>query len=98
MAHSLYNRNIETSASEDIEIRKQKQIEVEKMVRRAKSSSRYHGINLRHGTPNPGLEDCAFEAIIQNNNDRSCFMTKYPLHLDNRYGKQDWVAFMSQPY
>ena len=43
------------------------------MISRAISSARNHGITLVHGSPNPGTGDCAFQAVIQNNNDRTCF-------------------------
>ena len=83
MSYPPHHRKVENSDSEEKEILKLKHNEVAKMVTRAQSSSRYHGINLKHGSPNPGLGDCAFEAIIQNNNDRSCFMTKYPLQINH---------------
>ena len=47
------------------------------MLARAITSGRNHGINLVQGSSNPGLGDCAFEAVIQNNNDRSCFSQKF---------------------
>ena len=66
-----------TYLEQNIELLTLKETEVEKMICRAKSSGKRHGINLKHGTGNPGMGDCAFEAIIQNNNDRCCFVTKY---------------------
>ena len=54
-----------------------------KMISRAISSARKHGIDLVPGRPNPGLGDCAFEAIIQNNNDRSCFQEKFLLPVNH---------------
>ena len=51
--------------------------EKHKMLSRAINSGRNHGIDLVAGTSNPGLGDCAFEAIIQNNNDRSCFVETF---------------------
>ena len=48
-------------------------IEKTQMISRAIVSGQKHGIKLKHGSPNPGLGDCAFESIIQNNNDRQCF-------------------------
>ena len=66
------------------------------MIKRAKSSGEYHGINLKHGTPNQAAGDFAFEAIVQNNNDRSCFSVNfdknisfYRKNLDIRHGKQN---------
>ena len=38
------------------------------MIKRAISSGRKHGVNLEPGSSNPGLGDCAFEAVIQNVN------------------------------
>ena len=49
------------------------------MISRAIENARKHGIKLEHGSPNPGVGDCAFEAIVQNNNDRHCFREKLPL-------------------
>ena len=40
-----------------------------KMITRAMCSANYHQINLKPGSPTPGLGDCAFEAIISNIND-----------------------------
>ena len=37
------------------------------MIKRALHSGKHHGINLKPGSPIPGLGDCAFEAVIQNN-------------------------------
>ena len=48
-------------------------IERNLMISRAISSARNHRITLTHGSPNPGTGDCAFESVIQNNNDRTCF-------------------------
>ena len=81
MSYLSHHRKVENSASEEKEILKLKHNEVTTMVTRAQSSSKYHGINLKHGSPNPGLGDCSYEAIIQNNNDRSCFTTKYPQQI-----------------
>ena len=52
------------------------------MVQRAIGSASKHGIKLKHGTPNPGTGDCAFEAVIQNNNDRSCYTENYVMKVD----------------
>ena len=52
------------------------------MINTAISSAHRHGIKLKPGTPNPGAGDCAFEAIIQNNNDRSCFTEKYLMDIN----------------
>ena len=60
--------------------------EKKKMISRAINSGRNHGIDLVAGTSNPGLGDCAFEAIIQNNNDRSCFVEKFLLPINHYRG------------
>jgi len=61
------HRKVHDPLSEIRDILKIKKVEIEKMIKRAKSSGEYHGINLKHGTPNQAAGDCAFEAIIQNN-------------------------------
>jgi hypothetical protein len=63
------------------------------MISRAITSARNHGINLRHGSPNPGTGDCAFESVIQSNNERQCFREKFPLSI-NTY-RQIWVTDMA---
>ena len=63
------------------------------MIAGAIASSRNHGINLVQGSSNPGLGDCAFEAVIQNNNDRSCFKQKFPMSI-NHY-RNIWVTDMA---
>ena len=67
--------------------------EKSQMISRAIASGQKHGINLKHGTSNPGLGDCAFEAIIQNNNDRSCYQQKFQMSA-NHYRKI-WVTDMA---
>ena len=59
------------------------------MISRAITSARNHGINLRHGSPNPGTGDCAFVSVIQSNNERQCFTEKFLIstNLGYRYGK-----------
>ena len=42
------------------------------MMTRAICSALHHGINLKPGSPTPGLGDCAFEAVVNNNNERNC--------------------------
>ena len=63
------------------------------MIRRAISSGQKHGINFQHGRPNPGTGDCAFEAAIFNNNDRSCFPKKFLMSID--YYRRLFVTDMS---
>ena len=53
------------------------------MISRAIISGKKHGINLNHGTSNPGTGDCAFESIIQNINDRPFFEEKFSMPVDH---------------
>ena len=62
------------------------------MISRAISSAEKHGIKLKHGTPNPGLGDCAFEAVIQNINDRKCFPENFLLPI--QHYRRLWVTDM----
>ena len=87
------HEKVDHQLSEDIQLMRLKQLEIDKMIKRAKSSGKYHGINMRHGSPNPAQGDCAFEAVIQNNNDRSCFPTKYPMHIN--YYRNIWTTDMA---
>ena len=63
------------------------------MKARAISSGRKHGVNLQPGSSNPGLGDCAFEAVIQNINQRQCFRDKFPLAIS--YYRRIWVTDMA---
>ena len=63
------------------------------MISRAIRIARHHGINLKPGSSNPGLGDCAFESVVQNNNDRMCYTEKFPLPI-NTY-RQIWVTDMA---
>ena len=63
------------------------------MVKKATASAQRHGISLRRGSPNPGTGDCAFEAVLHNNNDRSCFREKYPMTVD--WYRRIWVKDMA---
>ena len=63
------------------------------MISRAISSGRKHGVNIQHGSSNPGLGDCAFESVIVNNNNRQCFKEKYPLSIS--YYRRIWAADMA---
>ena len=67
--------------------------ERELMITRAINSGRRHGINLTLGKSNPGLGDCAFEAVIFNNNERHCFTDKLPLPIDTY--RKIWVTDMA---
>ena len=68
-------------------------IERNLMISRAISSGRKHGITLKQGSANPGVGDCAFESVIQNNNDRTCFEKKFPLPVS--YYRRIWVTDMA---
>ena len=57
------------------------------------ASARRHGINLKQGAPILGNGDCAFEAIIQNINDRSCYKEKFNMSTD--YYRRIWVTDMA---
>ena len=63
------------------------------MIPRAISSSSKHGIDLTEGASNPGTGDCAFEAIVQNINERSSFKEKFPLNI-NQY-RRIWTTDMA---
>ena len=63
------------------------------MIERTIISGQKHGVNLMPGSSNPGTGNCAFESIIQNNNDRSCFRIKYPMSVD--YYRRIWVNDMA---
>ena len=60
--------------------------ETSNMLSRAIKSANQHGINLEPGSSNSGKGDCAFEAIIQNNNDRACFNEKFMRSIDYTEG------------
>ena len=62
------------------------------MLSRAVASSKRHGINIIPGRLNPATGDCAFEAVLFNNNDRPCFGEKYPLSVD--YYRRIWITDM----
>ena len=63
------------------------------MISRTINSGRKHGINLKHGSSNPGTGDCAFESIILNINDRFCFPVKFFMPVD--YYRKIWVTDMA---
>ena len=67
--------------------------ETSKMLSRAIKSGTSHGINLEPGSSNQGKGDCAFEAAIQNNNDRPCFKEKFLMPI-NHY-RRLWVTDMA---
>ena len=63
------------------------------MISRSIQSAKKHGINLRHGTSNPGTGDCAFEAIIQNINDRPEFNEHFPMSIN--WYRRTWTTDMA---
>ena len=63
-----------------------------KMLSKAKSSAKKHGVQLVDGTPNIGKGDCAFESVILNINDRPCFNEKLPMDID--YYRRIWMTDM----
>ena len=63
------------------------------MMNRAIHSAKHHGINLKPGPPTPGQGDCAFEAVINNNNERMCFKEKYSLSVTSY--RQIWLTDMA---
>ena len=85
--------NTRSSQSSDTAVQKLFGKEKTLMISRAISSASKHGINLKHGSANPGLGDCAFEAVIQNNNDRPCFEGKFTMSID--YYRRIWVTDMA---
>ena len=64
-----------------------------RMMTRAICSAKYHGIDLKSGTPTPGLGDCSFEAIVNNNNERNCFKEKFFLSISSY--RQIWMTDMA---
>ena len=78
------------------------------MMTRAICSAKHHGINLEPGSPTPGLGDCAFEATIQNINERNCYQEKFPLLISsyrqifvtdmaNRTVNTEWNIYSQSP-
>ena len=62
------------------------------MIRRAVSSAKKHGINLRQGTPNAADGNCALESAIFNVRDRDCFVDNLPLSVN--YYRRMWMTDM----
>ena len=48
---------------------------------------------MKHGSSNQGRGDCAFEAIVQNINDRGCFTEKFNLSIN--YYQKIWATDMA---
>ena len=67
-----------------------------KIITWAVFSATYHQINLSPGSPAPGLGDCAFEAAIQNVNERNFTKKKIPLPIKHLLslttGMVQWLA------
>ena len=63
------------------------------MISRSIESAKKHGIKLKHGSPNPGIGNCAFEAVIQNVNDRSQFKEKFRMSID--WYRRTWTTDMA---
>ena len=62
------------------------------MLSRAVASSKRHGIDLIPGSLNPGTGNCAFEAVLFNLNERSCFEERYDCSTD--YYRRIWMTDM----
>ena len=62
------------------------------MIKRAIASAGRHGINLAAGRPVPASGNCAFESVIFNVNDRSCFGGKLLFSPD--YYRRIWMTDM----
>ena len=65
------------------------------MKSRAISSGRKHGVNLQPGSSNPGRGDCAFESVIQNNND---YRRMWATDMANRTVDTDWNIYYRQEW
>ena len=63
------------------------------MISRTITSGKKHGIDLQHGSSNPGTGNCSFESILQNNNDRKCFPVKFPMSVN--YYRRIWMTDMA---
>ena len=66
------------------------QNDISVMVIRAISSARYHGLNLKRGTPNGAAGNCAIESALLNLNNRSCFLENLPFSAD--YYRRIWMT------
>ena len=78
------------------------------MISRAICSANHHQINLKPGSPTPGFGDCAFQAAIQNVNERDCYKKKFPLPITsyrqyfvtdmaNRTVNTEWNIYSHSP-
>ena len=57
---------------------------------RAVSSAKKHGLELSPGSPNLADGNCAFESVVININERTCFAEKLPFSAD--YYRRIWVT------
>ena len=89
---NLFTQQI-CSASPDPDISNLLRKEKTMMISRCIQSAKKHGINLKHGSSNPGTGDCAFEAIIQNINDRADFREKFPMSIN--WYRRTWTTDMA---
>ena len=63
----------------------------EEMVNKAIASAwRQNKIELEHGSPNPGVGNCAFESVIYNINDREVFQQK--VNMSPLDARRMWVT------
>ena len=62
------------------------------IVNRAIASAQKHNIKLRAGTKDRGYGNCAFEAVINNINDRDCFLEK--LRQTPNWYRRQWMNEM----
>ena len=60
------------------------------LVAKALESARKHGIALTQGTLNAADGNCSFDAVINNINDRACFLDK--LDLPSYVYRQVWIT------
>ena len=62
------------------------------MMDRAVASAKRHGINISPGERSSSDGNCAFQAALNNVNNRTCFKDKYPFSPD--YYRRIWATDM----
>ena len=62
----------------------------ELLTKRAVASARKHEISVRPGTKNSADGDCAFESVLLNINERSCFSESFPFSAG--YYRRIWMT------
>ena len=62
---------------------------ITKMLRKAISSAKKHGINLSAGQKNNADGNCTYESVILNINERDCYAQK--LHQQPNYYRKIWI-------